>query len=255
MKLKTDSYLKSHYEEPVPQWLTQFIPGAPFDAEAFFRSRVVYYPGSGNDGHAVQLFASSHSAHCFVYADYFYPAQEIKSELNAHGFRGYSTLARIELTQSQLSSQQWVKHITPEEFEMAKRAVSPTGIAHQPNRFGFVEILERNATLNDEHGAHRIALLFLGADGHATYDALFCQDGTSAPFAILLQDHGFGGDYSAFGAEGLMSKIAKRTERLPEFLLVAGNTTPWEAFKVVPNLEPTYGGMYKQSSQLFCRIT
>ena len=252
--MRTESYLQSHYSEPVPQWLAQFEPGGPFDAEAFFASRVVYYPGSGNDGHAVQVFAGSHSAHCFVYADYVYPAKDIKNELNAHGFRGYSTLARIELTQSQLGSLHWTKHITPDEFELAKQAVSRTGIAHQPSRFGFVEILERNREVGDEHGAHRIALLFLGADGHATFDALFCQDGKNAPFAILLQDHGFGGDYSAFGVEGLMARIAQRTERFPNLLLVARNTNPWENYEAVSDLEPTYGGMHNESRQLFCRV-
>ena len=32
----------------------------------------------------------------------------------------------------------------------------------------------------------RIALLFLGADGYATFDALYCQDGKYAPFICYL---------------------------------------------------------------------
>lgn len=41
--------------------------------------------------------------------------------------------------------------------------------------YGFLEVLERDAELGPEHGAARLAIIFLGADGHATYDALFCQ--------------------------------------------------------------------------------
>ena len=73
-------------------------------------------------------------------------------------------------------------------------------------------------------------------------------------FVILLQDHGFGGDYSAFGAEGLMARIAQRTERFPSLLLVARNTNPWENYEALSVLEPTYGGMQNESRQLFSRV-
>ena len=111
--------------------------------------------------------------------------------------------------------------------------------------------MERFPNLDDTHGAQRIALLFLGADGHATYDALFCQSDSHAPFAILLQDHGFGGNFSDFGQGGLMCNIAMRTNCLPELLLVAENTHAWEGYTPIRDLDPTYGGMHQSSRRLF----
>ena len=57
--MRTEEYLRSKYSEPMPVWLSSFTPGSAFDRSAFFSSRLVFYPGSGNDGHAVQVFASS----------------------------------------------------------------------------------------------------------------------------------------------------------------------------------------------------
>lgn len=61
-------YLKS-LREPVLAWLANFSSGSKSHRDAFFASRVVYYPGCGTDGQPVKLFGSTHSEHCFVYAD------------------------------------------------------------------------------------------------------------------------------------------------------------------------------------------
>ena len=41
--------------EPLPEWLREASPR--FDRTNFFRSRTVYYPGSGSDGQPVKLCA------------------------------------------------------------------------------------------------------------------------------------------------------------------------------------------------------
>ena len=67
--MRTEEYLRSKYSEPMPVWLSSFTPGSAFDRSAFFSSRLVFYPGSGNDGHAVQVFASSHWQYFLHYDD------------------------------------------------------------------------------------------------------------------------------------------------------------------------------------------
>ena len=165
-------------------------------------------------------------------------------EKNYHGsFRGYHRLTRVDLTLDQIASVGWTQHAKPPMSDFAKPQIQP---------FGFLEVLERNAALTDEYGAQRLAILFLGADGHATYDALFCQrNNLRAPFAVLLQDHGFGGNYSNFGANGLMEKIAKSTEVLPEWLIVGPNTQAWQSYQLVDDVEPDVGGMHRNKRSLF----
>lgn len=234
------------HPEPLPPWLQAFDRSGPFRREAFFDSRVVYYPGSGTDGHPVALFGSTHSAHCFVYVDYGLEQTAIVREL-AHPsrrFQGYHTFARIHLTESDLSQSLWHPTLEPKDQRKCERGeVTP---------FAFLEILERDADRGDSHGPSRLAILFLGADGIATYDALFCQEnGTPPPFAVVLQDHGFGGNYDRFGQGGLLERIAIRSRTFPEWLLVAQNTRPWTGFLRIRNMDGHPGGMHRCLRFLF----
>lgn len=226
--------------EPMPDWLAGFHDSAAFPREQFFASRVIYYPGSGTDGQPVKLFGSTHSAHCFVYADYGVGRATVEAELEhrEHRFRGYHTLVRVNLAERDLSPHGWTPHINPAEAVRERYcfATAPP--------FGFLEVLERDQELEDSHGARRLAILFLGADGIAAYDALFCQKGiVSAPFAVVVQDHGFGGNYNRFGRDGLLERIAVRCRVIPRWLLVAENTDPWAGFERVPGVEGDSGGM------------
>ena len=64
--------------------------------------------------------------------------------------------------------------------------------------FSLFVVLRRRETFDATHGPARVALLFVGGDSYATFDALYCQnDGTPAPFFVLIQDHGFGGNLGA----------------------------------------------------------
>lgn len=245
--MQIKEFLLQH-REPCPDWLANFVPRNPFDLAPFFHSRVVFYPGYGSDGHAVKIFGSSHSAHCFVYADYGKTEASVKADLdnpeityNGH-FNGYHSLARVKLTQQQLTPEGWTPHAGPERFR-AGSGITP---------YGFLEVLERDPDLGDAHGAHRLAIIFLGADGHASYDALFCQDNeTPAPFAVFVQDHGFGGNYSRFGRGGLLERIARCTDTLPSWLIVGDSFSAWEGYTRVPDVERDKGGMHSDLRILY----
>lgn len=245
-------YLRGQRED-IPAWLNQFTDGDPFPPEAFFGSRVVYYPGSGTDGHPVKVFGSTHSAHTFVYADYGVTQNALEEELGdpRYGFHGYHRLSRLRLSEADLVPRGWTAHV--DRSEVPDYRHGPAIVAAAP--FGFLEVLERNREFGEDHGAHRLAILFLGADGIAAYDALFCQgDHVSAPFALVLQDHGFGGNYGRFGGGGLLEIIATRCEVLPQWILVARNTHPWHKFERVPNVDGDQGGMHNQLRFLHHRL-
>ena len=109
---------------------------------------------------------------------------------------------------------------------------------------------------DEAHGPKRIAILFLFADGIATYDALFCQSrNKTAPFAVLLQDHGFGGNYDKFGRGGLMDKIARHAQIKPNYLLVGENTEPWLEYSKLENVLDDLGGMHNMPRSLFKKIS
>jgi len=246
--MQTAEYLQG-ISEPIPIWLECFEPGNPAPIKDFLGSRIVFYPGSGHDGQPVALFGSSHAAHCFVYADYGVSQTEVESDLNNPNtsFRGYQTLARIKIHESELTPHGWAHHLSREDIRnptFAKGFVKP---------FGFMEILERLVDLDERHGPERLALLFLGADGIASYDALFCQGITNPPFGLVIQEHGFSCNYDTFGRDSLLELIATRTGTFPELLLVSANGQAWDGYDAVPNTIPTRGGMHSMERSLFKR--
>lgn len=230
------------FREACPDWLARFQPGDTFDCEAFFQSRVVYYPGHGEDGHAIKVFGSAHSAHCFVYVDYYVEKARIEGVISnprsRERLRGYHSLARLHLSPSDLAPRGWRQH---------SNVTNNSGFGRSMTPFAFLEVLERDDEFDDAYGPKRLAVLFLGADGIASYDALFCQkNGTPPPFAVLLHDHGFGGNYDKFGHGGLLERIASECQVLPRFLLVGTNTQPWSGYEPVQEVEGDRGGVHKK---------
>lgn len=234
-------------KENLPKWLHDWSPSAKTSMVDFFTSRVVFYPGSGTDGQPVQFFGSRHAAHCFVYADYGITRDHVLQELGetGHPFAGYMSAGRWELREHDLTPNGWVPSIKPE--------AAPQGPLAPVRPYAFVEILERRPDFNDVHGPQRLAILILCADGVAAYDSLFCQAKATAPFAVVLQDHGWGGNWTKFGQGGSLEQLASRTERLPKFLLVAANTEAWAGYSAIDGAVAGGGGMHGFERQLWLR--
>lgn len=206
------------------------------------------YPGSGTDGQPVQYFGSRQMADCFVYIDYGIDREHIARELGegGHPFMGYRQLGNFPLTQQELTPHGWQPHIRPPSDAWRHFASAKP--------FAFIQILERLPQFDVSHGPERLAILFLGADGVATYDAMFCQGSAASPFAVVLQDHGFGGNWTTFGLGGALEELAKITNQWPEYLFVAENSHPWGDYEVVENSVAHGGGMHGYSRQLWRRV-
>ena len=212
--------------ETQPDWL--YAHKSPrFDRNVFFRSRTVYYPGSGNDGQPVMLCALSRAAHAFVYVDQSVDWNTLYSCLtdSEQGFRGYMLAHHEKVTEKDLRPGGWTPHIVKDEVRDADYFRDSF-----TKPFAHFAVLDRQIE-DEEHGPRRFAILFIGGDGFASYDALYCQeDGTPPPFLAVIHDHGFGGSYARFDRNGLLERIARRTGVLPEFLLVANCSKHWSGY-------------------------
>ncbi len=237
--------------EPTPAWLMACGPEDPFPREEFFSSRVVYYPGSGDDGHSLKIFGGSHAAHCFVFADYMQGADVYKAQLLDNGHRGhpkgYQTKVVKDLTERTLAPRGWKPHLRfDSNHPFAK--TQPKG-----GPFALWSLLERMEGFTDEHGPQRLALLVIGGEAVATYDALFCQVGSVAPYAVLLQDHGFGGNWTRFGGPDSPLFQLAAAHGLPEWTFIGdtSGTAPWPSYHVVSG--PDQGGMHNVPRRLYRR--
>ncbi len=237
--------------EPLPEWLRE--PAPAFDRTSFFGSRTVYYPGAGADGQPVKLCARAHAAHAFIYVDYGVSMTRIRDRVRGiedPGFRGYDVEHEEEVEESVLRPGGWTPHVQSSELRQdAYRFAHVTP-------FGLYVVFRRDEDHDDAHGPKRFATLFIGGDGHATYDALYCQnDGTPTPFLVVVQDHGLlGGDYGKFAAGGLMEKIARRTSVYPKYLLVGehGEYAPWAGYRDT-GATPERGGRHSFLRRLYIR--
>ena len=196
--------------------------------EQFLASRVVFYPGSGSDGGPVAAFNSASAAHCFAYADYLVEKRSILGDLDGNGtdyssaFRGYRTAARIELSEDDFP-------VWPPSIRLHKKPWVNTATPYT-----FINILKRQDQdgFDDRHGARYFAFMFLGMDGFPTYQALFCRNiGVPGPFCVVLQDHGFGGNYSNFGAGGLLEEVARKHGVFPQLALIGDGTEAWPGYQ------------------------
>jgi hypothetical protein len=242
--------MKTH--EPLPQWLRDISAADPFPRQQFVATPMLFYPGSGADGSPIAFFNQRHALHCAVYADYGISLSALKALLDdpLSGFRGYEMIVQQELQERDLVPTGWQPHVDMRaRFDASRRL---QGALEQP--FGYFVVFQRQEGFGPEHGAERFALLFLGADGIATYDALWCQaERPDPPEIVVIQDHGFGGNYDHFGHGGLLHKIASEAGALPQHLFVADNSEPWDGYVVNDPEISSRGGMHGHLRVLWTR--
>lgn len=245
--MKLSEFLCQRYQVPMPEWLRlveRDAPDAKRVCQLFLSSRLVFYPGSGFDGGPIAAFNRAHAAHCYVYVDYDVSRQELEDRIR-DGFRGYASLTRIEVSQSDLVDR-WVPH---DQRARGARTISPA----RPS--GFIEVFERNADLQDTHGAERFAVLFLLADAYDAFNALFVHERAfPAPFCVVVEDHAFGGNYDSFGRGGILERLAQKADAQPSLLLAGSQKIVWDGFMRCP-AEPEKMGMHGTERALYARAT
>lgn len=225
----------SRVKEVMPTWLRECRCLDGNVLTGFLSSRTVFYPGSGLDGHAIELFGSTHSAHCFIHVDYGVDESTSSKVLDVlqqdapYRCKGYSPSQVVKLTADRLRDL------------FGLRMTHPVPGQNADLQDGFWTILQRDSGLNDEHGPERLAFLHIHAEAVWLYWNL-CQSAHRA-FAVVLQDHGFGGNWTDFGgADSYLFQCAERNGLLPEWLLVAKNTDCWPNYNAASDWEQTKPG-------------
>lgn len=227
-------YLKD-VKEPLPHWLAVHRPGQHIDFNEAFQSRILYYPGAGTDGTPMKLFNQAEYCHLHIYVDYGVKHNQILNETCKKGaIPGYSLLDYQELSPADLVPNGWTPHLN------ANQNPPFPSFAENGDVFGLIAIFQRG---EEGIGCDRFALIYLGGDGIATYDALFLNTLHRAPDVLVLQDHGFGGNYDCFGKGGLLDELGHVIPS-PKYMLIGDNTLPWEDYDRLGDVLPSYSGIY-----------
>ena len=233
--MKTIEEYFNNDKEVTPDWLKNYDPNnrPSFDTIMNIGGNL-YYPGSGYDGQPIKTFNRAHLTHKYFYVDYGINKEDIINELSKEdALKGYKQIDMIEFSEADLTPRGWKPHyrLTEEDIQIMK------DFNIRPNNcYCLVFIFERLPEYQFEHGCERFALICIKGDGIATYDALFANR-HKAPLVLVLQDHGFGGNYSSFGRGGALEQIAQKTKCLPEFILCADNTHIWVDYNKIPDVQ------------------
>lgn len=219
------------------------------------------------------IFNKSHSAHCYFFVDQEYTAPNSIEQLGRTP-RGYETIFEKHYSIAELTKDS-MNHLAEENLKLLETKPICSG----PRVYGHATVsemqasadsktalrllvYERDSKLSEDHGAERFAVFCLGMEARTAFEWFYgTMFRASPPFAILLQDHGFGGDFakcvpdhldSGFGdPDGVLYGAAKQSG-LPEFLIVAKDTC-WNGYVPVEGVDPEIGGMAGHERRLFER--
>lgn len=239
--MKTIKEFLEKEKEEMPKWLENYEKGQKLDFDEILNHKIVFYPGSGEDGQAIKTFNNAHFAHTFLYVDYSFSKEAMLELIDKNeAFKGYKLLDFRDCEEKDLVPTGWVQHHFPKQKEEKSSGEKP---------YCILAIFEREDGFGEEHGAKRFAVLFLYADGFATFDAMFINK-QKAPDLILVQDHGWGGNYNTFGKGGLLEELALKFKILPKYIMCEEKSA-WAGYKKVEDVASEIGGMHRNIRFLF----
>lgn len=243
--MNTIEYFKNNKEE-MPSWLKNYKMGNKLNFDEILENRIIYYPGAYIDGQPIKTYNMAHLAHTFLYTDYMIKDNDvIKNAYSNNSLLGYHLIGFEEFKISDFIKRNVKKH-----FYLTEDQQSFYDAVRNKNQFGFIGIFERNKEYDESHGQERIALIYLSLDGIRLYDYLFVNR-KKAPYLVVLQDHGFGGNYDSFGDHSILSNLVYKHNIYPEYLLCALNTEPWKNYDSIDNVDIEIGGMFHHKRKLY----
>jgi len=156
-----------------------------------------YYPASGLDGEIIRI--ATGNVFSFVYVDHSITKEQFLAEIESYQpLRGYRLLGGREVSEQELIEGA-ENHALPSDIEQfTKDNIHRASLQHgEP--FAYWAVFERNLGGDESSRMPRISLLFIHADGVATYQRLYWGHNTAPAIINLHQPgHGFGGNWTNF---------------------------------------------------------
>ena len=193
---------------------------------------VLYYPGAGTDYGPLQHFALNLDLAVAVYVDYLVEPEMVRTMLRSVG----ATEPELQpVSPRDLGCRSWADFWPGQERSLM--------FAKPSRAFGFQCDLQI-------HPSRSTRLIYLATEGHQTFAQLL---GTALqPDLVVLQDHGFGGNWRDFGGDSPMYRMARAAGALPPMLFSAGeNTRVWEGYNAIAEPVLLAGQMHHYERRLY----
>ena len=208
----------------VPSWLTNLTPETirhePFPLRELLRDSL-YYPACGFDSDPIKHIGGNILS--FVYVDYGHTRDAF---MNALHFSGYDLVASRFVTENELAPD------GRRPLELSRTDGDPFRYSEYIKApFCVWSIFQRRIAFPAAHGPVRFSLLFVCADGVATFQTLYVSNSvTPKAVAVIQPGHSFGRNWTDFtDPEQVFAKLVLGNPAgQPEMLLYGGIGDGWE---------------------------
>lgn len=237
----------SQYREEIPEWIRNYTEDTKITFADVMSGRTSYYPGFGEDGSMLEAANRSHSVHSHILLDYWNSREEDRRQIAR--IKGYHSIGHIDWKISDILPLGFYRQNVKRKPMMGDGDFFPARSA--PHY--FTEILARDPDYDDSHGAERMALTILCADGIDFYYQLYIRQYDKVAWLFLLQDHGLGGNYDLFGKGGILDALMRANGHFPKFTICDNckGTTIWDHYRKIEGLNPITGGMHRNVRHLY----
>lgn len=200
----------------------------------------LYYPACELDGQIVKHFSKEYQS--FIFCDYAVGEDAFNAEIEH--FKGYQLVGHRSLKQEELVPNGWSPelppHLVKEEYLKYQQ--------HLKKPFAHWAVYERMEGFDENHGAKRFSLLFVGGEGAATYQALYWSNHkTAKALAIIQPGTGFGLNYTDFrDSKRILGWVVLNNKSgIPDKLIYGGNgdnytELNWEGYTQERTISPYY---------------
>ena len=222
-------YLSRHQEE-LPLFLKD---NRRISLKAIKEARIFFYPGAGSDIDAMIPFIKSKSIHTFILCDYLSRANFPQAIIRKLALQNYQI---VKHTKSKISSKVEKEYLEAREERKQRGMIFDEGMEINKETMIFEQI-DKN-----QEGEERFLIIYYKMDGVFLYKLLF-NDYKLNLDTLVVQDHGFGANYTSFDNDGLLKKMADKINIYPRYIFslwYQGSSlrAMWDEFSKIDNLTP-----------------
>ena len=210
-----------------PNWLANLTSDAikhqPIPLFDLLRESL-YYPSCGFDGDPIKHLGGNVLS--FVYVDYGHTRDAFMSALR---FTGYEPVAHRFVTESELS---------PDGYGTLKLCLGEGNTLRYHDYikkpFCVWSVFQRRGEFPAMHGPIRFSLLFICADGVATFEALYVANRVAPKVVAVIQPgHAFGYNWTDFtDPEQVFARtVLANPAGQPEMILFGGIGSDWRLYE------------------------
>jgi len=185
----------------------------------------VYYPASHLDGRPIE-YCNTHwrdmDVNSFVYCDFNTKEEDVIRDIG--NVNGYSVLADRSLSADEYIPEDFCLELPGRDNGHYFNTFIGRGIACP---YAHWVVFERKPHKDRFHGPERFSLLFIGGEGLATFQQLYCHNHIAPKMICFIQCWGMAGNWTDFTApeNSFHRTILRHKECLPQWMCMGYHDT------------------------------